>query len=107
SRQYRGWSLRAHRGGIGGRETGTAQCHGGRGSRQDVRRGRMRRTVTHHGSDDQRDRTLNLVNDVERNRPAVCFASVLEPLKIGNLILLETAVDVQEVRKLDAYLKRL
>jgi hypothetical protein len=47
------------------------------------------------------------VNDVERNRPAVCFASVLEPLKIGNLILLETAVDVQEVRKLDAYLKRL
>ncbi len=34
------------------------QCDGGRGSRQDRRRGRLRRAVPHHGPDDQRDRAL-------------------------------------------------
>ena len=37
------------------------QCDGGRGARQDRRRGRLRRAVPHHGSDAQRHRTLILL----------------------------------------------
>ena len=41
-------------------KAGAQQRDGGRGARQDRRRGRMRRAVPHHGSDAQRDRTLIL-----------------------------------------------
>jgi len=82
SRQHRGRSLRPHRRRLGGGEAGASQCDGSRGSCQNRRRGRLRRAVTHHGSDDQRDRTLicghlnlNAVYDFCKVRLAVPLVS--------------------------------
>ena len=60
SRQYRDRPLRAHRGGFGRGQARAAQCHGGGCSRQDRRRGGLRRAVAHHGPDAQRNRALTL-----------------------------------------------
>ena len=42
-------------------KAGAPQCDGCGRACQDRRRGRLRRTVAHHGSDAQRDRSLSLV----------------------------------------------
>ena len=109
SRQYRDRPLRAHRRGLGGGQAGAAQRHGGRRSRQDRRRGRLRRAVAHHGPDAQRDRALIfhafLTADLCEVTAGGLRRLVLKTSR-KTKIRLETAVDVQEVRKLDAYLKR-
>ena len=79
-RQYRDRSLRAHRGRLGRAQAGAAQHDSGRSSGEGHRRSRLPRTVAYHGPFVPRRRRLT-----EGARP----------------------VDVQEVRKLDAYLKRL
>ena len=79
-RQYRDRSLRAHRRRLGRAQAGAAQHDSGRSSGEGHRRSRLPRTVAYHGPFVPRRRRLT-----EGARP----------------------VDVQEVRKLDAYLKRL
>ena len=79
-RQYRDRSLRPHRRRLGRAQTGAAQHDSGRSSGEGHRRSRLPRTVAYHGPFVPRRRRLT-----EGARP----------------------VDVQEVRKLDAYLKRL
>ena len=109
SRQYRGRPLRAHRGGLGRGQAGAAQRHGRGRPGEDRGRGRLRRAVAHHGPDDQRHRAL--IFRIFR-RTAICasygwrFASSRPKTLPENRSDWRTAVDVQEVRKLDAYLKR-
>src|SRR5262249_44443507 len=105
-RQHRGRALRAHRGRLGGVEAGAAQHHGRRRAGEGHRRSRLSGTGALDGSTVLRFGPLTGRRpspDRPAAPPCATAAYVRCSAKVGRLI----SVDVQEIRKLETYLKNL
>src|SRR5262249_49297292 len=104
-RQHRGRALCAHRGRLGGIEAGAAQHHGRRRAGKGHRRSRLSGTGALHGSTVLRFGSLTVPRAAwaPGAQPCATAAYVRCSGKVGRLI----SVDVQEIRKLETYLKTL